>query len=271
MAILVVAFSPVSIARANPVPTGPTIYFTISGGVWIENDSGFSANNSFWKGEGTWDHPYVLASCIVWTPDGLTPPIHIENTTAFFRLSKIWVNPSNMADLGWNGIDISGASNGMIDRCDVNGFHTAIHISDSSNITVASNNLYALDLTTFSGIEILDSTAVTATGNIIRNYEYGVYARGVTDSRITGNSVAASYSGVYLRGCRDVTIDGNTAKTPVYDYYDSDWTDNVWTDSYRVIDETSGRLLLFGVVIPACAAMAVAVIGLRRRNANAHR
>lgn len=160
------------------------------------------------------------------------------------------------------GIDFNHCQNGRIENCTVTGAGTGIGVFSSSNIEVINNRVTGDDVI---GIDMTSCADLTVTDNLVDGYGYGVWLRGVDTATVDRNEVTNAITGILLIDCSGVTIGYNDVYGNPNPYYDNSWDDNTWPGSQRVIDGLAGRVLLVGVLIPACVFMYLGAIFMRRR------
>lgn len=205
---------------------GTTAYIE-RGPIKIYNNSAFSSYSS--SGTGTSNDPYLIEGYNITFNSGTL--IHIEDTTAFFKISNCYLNGSMTAPIGVYlenvthgtlenniicNIDLQNVylkysnttsiSNNTIYDCDQMG----IYLDNSLNNTLMDNTIYNVSE---DGILLINADNNTVLGNIVYNCATGgIYLSDSDNNSLLGNFVYnCTYDGIELDGnCDFNTFWGNT-------------------------------------------------------------
>ena len=161
--------------------------FRLHAGIFIYNNSGFTAINGVVGGLGTLSQPWVISGWEI-----ISGGIQILGTTAYFIIRDVYLH---------NGYGITlSVANGQVDNSTVTNAPSGISIVTSTNVIVDRNNVSS-NIGDFSshivgGISISQSDLVTVSANNVSN-------------NTSNDLTAAPVSGIGIQSSTRVTVKGN--------------------------------------------------------------
>ncbi|MHA1939862.1 MAG: right-handed parallel beta-helix repeat-containing protein, partial [Candidatus Thorarchaeota archaeon] len=108
-----------------------------------------------------------------------------------------------------NGIELERVSNGVIERCRINGMSTGISLLKSHDITVSSCQITRGK----GGVRLEKIRFSEVRGCEISDFEYGIYASKVDYSSLNDNSVEITTNGIIVATCVETNISRNVIQT----------------------------------------------------------
>ncbi|MFX1511088.1 MAG: NosD domain-containing protein, partial [Promethearchaeota archaeon] len=148
----------------------------------ILNDSAFGPTFYNFTGSGTPAQPYLIDGYNITDSSG--DLIHIENTTACFRISNNLLNGVyDVYNQHICGIKLVNVTYGLIDGNEItNTGDEAIYLEYSNNTTILNNKIYNCS---GSGISLSDANNITMYGNSIYNSSiYGIFLNKSTNDTV---------------------------------------------------------------------------------------
>jgi parallel beta-helix repeat protein len=201
--------------------------------IYIDGDDGFGDD---WPGEGTKDKPYIIEGLHI---KSNVFCIKIVGTSSYFVIRDCLLENRD-AIVDGNGIQIERVSNGVIERCIIDGMSTGIRLLKSQEINVSSCQItkgkggVRLEKVQFSEVRRCD----------ISEFDYGIYASKVDYSSLNNNSVKTTTNGIIIDSCRETSISRNMIQTA--DQGLSLYTSEMLNASSNVIaDVRTGTFLKF--------------------------
>jgi nitrous oxidase accessory protein NosD len=257
-AFVLLAMNSAQIAWADPIPfippANPKAVMEITG------DGDFTAENGVVGGNGTEYNPYIIQGLNLTVSDQAAG-LYIHLTRASFLVK--YVNITNAGSSHANyGILLDDVTNGTVDLCGVRGSDMGITVRRSASVSLDLNDISgAMN----AGLSLTSCTDLSIYGNRMDHCDYGILMTDVQSANIYNNVLTNSRYGIALVHCNGVGAFGNEITGTLVPYSDDSWTGNVWTGHQQVIEQPLGKLLIFGVVLPSCAALGVAAFIVRRR------
>ena len=197
--------------------------------VYIDDNTDFETLR--FPGDGTQGNPYMINN--FYFMDSSSTLIHIENTTAYFRISN---NVFNGLGSNFNCIKLVNVTYGTIEYNIICDIQSGIYLQESSSNTLSTNTIHdisfsAIDLDNShnniivsnnisdcaaDAIWLIESDTNTITGNRINNCSYSfneaIYLENSCDNNIiSGNTISnCRDNGIYLyESCNNNTLSDN--------------------------------------------------------------
>lgn len=252
---------PMLAVSGNPiVPPAPAPYGH-GYGIYIDSDSDFTMENGVTAGTGTWGDPFIIQEMSINLTVTDDHGVYIHETTSHFIIRNMTI------DLGRTyrescGIELNGVRNGRVQSCEIGGSGTGVGVSYSSNVAIIQNVIAGDHL--HYGLDLSSSSNLTISGNVIDGYLYGIWMNGVVDTSVNNNTVVDALGGILLVDSIGIAIADNQVDSDTDPYFDNKWAENTWPESHKVIEETSGKVLLLAAVVPAFALMSAGMLLMKR-------
>ena len=256
---------PVLAVSGNPIappPVSPESRYEI----YIHGDNAFTPYNGVTEGTGTQDDPFIIQGLSIDLTDMYRyGGVYIHETSSHFVIRNVTIMLRESSAEHY-GIKLNGVHNGIVDDCRIIGPGKGIGVSFSSNVTITSNEL-AGEYFDY-GLDLFASSHLTVAHNSIDGFFYGIWMNDVDDASVINNTIRGASSGILLVDSTDIAVAENLVYSVGDPYYDNKWLENTWPESHKVIEETFGKLLLLGAVVPAFGLMSAGVLLIRKRRDN---
>ena len=131
---------------------------------------------------------------------------------------------------------------------------TGLEIERVVNVTVAKNIVsYSQTGISLRGSNVYECYNNTVTANIVKNNYYGMYIRGVNNSKVIGNNITSNYYGIALGYTNRIIVSGNNLIGNDICIIEVDCEGNIIEDNYCDIEEPPNipgynLLLLIGAI-----------------------
>ncbi len=229
-AMLVVALLSLSVlgAVASAIPMDKKAHYgqkVIVGGrtytthapIRINVDGDFNAAHGVISGNGTKNHPYIIAG---WDIDahGAGDAIYIGNTTKYFVVKDCQLH--NASDNSWPyydgyGIFLYKVKNGTIENNTIyNNSGHGIDLEYSSNNTLASNTIYNNSM---DGIILGSSSNNVVSNNTCYNNMNGIILDSSTNNTFSNNNCYSNGDGIHLESSSTNMLNNNIWYNNSYD------------------------------------------------------
>lgn len=186
---------------------------------FIHIDGNWSdANGKGWfKGEGSWDKPYVIENVTINAASSPTQHgIWIENSKNDYFIIKNCTIMNSISSGGYYAIYIDGSHNGTLIGNNLTDNYEDIRLNLAENITVIENNMKT-EVPKGIGIVLQNSDKNFILNNFVKNkIRYSLYLQSFSDeNRIKGNSFiesvySSSGSGIRIEQSSKNNISYNT-------------------------------------------------------------
>src|SRR5438445_72935 len=196
--IVILLMSIAALAVSSPQLVGAdSSSLTPHGPIFINGDADFTSANGVTGGTGTASDPYLI-QCWTITSCCNYPGILIQDTSAYFVIRNVYVNPT-----GWQvyGVNITNVANGALENSHFNGeWPWNLAIDSSRNILVSS------DVINWATIDSSQNITVSGSGS-----NYGLLTLTSSDNITLTNDIFPVWTfGVSIVDSTRVTVENNT-------------------------------------------------------------
>ena len=196
--IVILLMSIAALAVSSPQLVGAdSSSLTPHGPIFINGDADFTSANGVTGGTGTASDPYIIQGWSI-TSCCNSPGILIQDTSAYFVIRNVYVNPT-----GWQvyGVNITNVANGALENSHFNGeWPWNLAIDSSRNILVSS------DVINWATIDSSQNITVSGSGS-----NYGLLTLTSSDNITLTNDIFPVWTfGVSIVDSTRVTVENNT-------------------------------------------------------------
>jgi len=202
--------------------------------IFIDGNSGFTAENGVTGGTGTSDDPYMISG---WTIQAQDYGIEIADTTVYFTITNVTIS------WGGDGIVLSSIQNGVVQNSHISVQGIGIGVENSVNFQLTSNDVRSGGLDECGGAPVCErwgaiflnmSSSFDVSNNSLEGGPGAINGFNLSDASIVGNTGGGedgitlhhlsgflvsqnsirAHTPIAVSSCGDLTIENNALDSP---------------------------------------------------------